>query len=81
MSIARNGIKDEAFKGITTGRKLVPLHPGAVLLADFVEPMGIARYRLAKAIGVQLRRIDGRCAGERSITADSAVRLGLWRWA
>ncbi len=77
MSIARKSLKRKKFKGITIGRKLAAVHPGAVLLADFIEPMGITRYRVAKAIGVQHRRIDEICAGERSITADTAVRLGL----
>lgn len=77
MAIARNELKHESFKGITTGRKLAAVHPGSVLLADFIEPMGITRYRVAKAIGVQQRRIDEICAGARSITADTAVRLGL----
>lgn len=77
MSIARKQLKNESFKGITTGRRLAPVHPGSVLLADFIEPMGITRYRVAKAIGVQQRRIDEICAGERGISADTAVRLGL----
>ena len=77
MSIARHDLAQENFKGVTTGRRLAAVHPGAVLLADFIEPMGITRYRVAKAIGVQQRRIDEICAGERAITADTAVRLGL----
>jgi addiction module HigA family antidote len=77
MAIARNELKHEGFKGIATGRKLAAVHPGSVLLSDFIEPMGITRYRVAKAIGVQQRRIDEICAGERGITADTAVRLGL----
>jgi antitoxin HigA-1 len=77
MSIARKELKAQDFKGITTGRKLASVHPGAVLLADFIEPMGLTRYRVAKAIGVQQRRVDEICAGTRSITADTAVRLGL----
>lgn len=77
MSIARNSLKAEGFKGITTGRKLAPVHPGSVLLMDFIEPMGITRYRVAKAMSVQQRRIDEICAGQRSITAETAVRLGL----
>lgn len=77
MSIARNELKHESFKGIATGRKLDAVHPGSVLLADFIEPLGITRYRVAKAIGVQQRRIDEICAGARGITADTAVRLGL----
>ena len=77
MSIARNELKKQDFKGIATGRKLDAVHPGSVLLADFIEPLEITRYRVAKAIGVQQRRIDEICAGTRAITADTAVRLGL----
>lgn len=77
MTIARTALKREDFKAITTGRKLAAVHPGAVLLADFIEPLGITRYRVAKAIGVQQRRIDEICAGARAITADTAVRLAL----
>lgn len=77
MSIARNEIKQQSYKGITTGRKLDAVHPGSVLLSDFIEPMGITRYRVAKAIGVQQRRVDEICSGDRGITAETAVRLGL----
>ena len=77
MAIARNELRHESFKGIASGRKLAAVHPGSVLLADFIEPMGITRYRVAKAIGVQQRRIDEICNGARGITADTAVRLGL----
>lgn len=77
MGIARTELRDHDFRRIATGRKLAAVHPGSVLLADFIEPMGITRYRVAKAIGVQQRRIDEICAGERSVTADTAVRLGL----
>lgn len=77
MTIARSELKGQGFKGITTGRKLAAVHPGHVLLSDFIEPMGITRYRVAKAIGVQQRRVDEICAGERGVTADTAVRLGL----
>lgn len=77
MSIARSELKHQSFKDITTGRKLDAVHPGSVLLADFIEPLKITRYRVAKAIGVQQRRIDEICAGTRAISADTAVRLGL----
>ena len=56
-------------------RDLPPVHPGEILLEDFLNPMGITRYRLAKSIGVPQRRIDEICAGKRSITADTAMRL------
>ena len=56
-------------------RDLPPVHPGEILLEDFLVPMGITRYRLAKSIGVPQRRIDEICAGKRAITADTALRL------
>ncbi len=55
--------------------KLPNIHPGEVLRDEFLEPMGITPYRLAKAIGVQPTRIGEICAGRRSVTADTAVRL------
>jgi antitoxin HigA-1 len=56
-------------------RDLPPVHPGEILLEDFLKPMEITRYRLAKSIGVPQRRIDEICAGKRAITADTALRL------
>lgn len=56
-------------------RDLPPVHPGEILIEDFLKPMGITRYRLAKSIGVPQRRIDEICAGKRAITADTALRL------
>jgi len=56
-------------------RNLPPVHPGEILLEDFLKPMGITRYRLAKSISVPQRRIDEICAGKRGITADTALRL------
>jgi addiction module HigA family antidote len=56
-------------------RDLPPVHPGEILLEDFLKPMEITRYRLAKAIGVPQRRVDEICAGKRAITADTALRL------
>ncbi len=58
-----------------TKRDLSPVHPGEILLEDFLKPMGITRYRLAKSIGVPQRRIDEICAGTRAVTADTALRL------
>jgi addiction module HigA family antidote len=56
-------------------RDLPPVHPGEILLEDFLIPMGITRYRLAKSIGVPQRRIDEICIGKRAVTADTALRL------
>jgi len=52
------------------------VHPGAVLLKDFIEPMGISRYRVAKNTQVPQRRIDLICCGEAAVSADMALRLG-----
>jgi len=56
-------------------RDMPPVHPGEILLEDFLKPMGITQYRLAKSIGVPQRRIGEIIAGKRSITADTALRL------
>ncbi len=60
---------------MTTENNISPIHPGEVLLEDFLTPLGITRYRLAKSIGVPQRRIDEICSGKRAISADTALRL------
>ena len=55
--------------------KLDPIHPGEVLLHEFMEPAGLSRNRLAEAIGVRVMRISEICAGKRGITADTALRF------
>lgn len=56
-------------------RKLDPVTPGELLLEEFLKPMGISRYRLAKEIGVPAQRIGDIVAGKRSVTADTDLRL------
>ncbi|RJP76814.1 MAG: addiction module antidote protein, HigA family [Desulfobacteraceae bacterium] len=56
-------------------RQMPPVHPGQILQEDFLKPMGITQYRLAKSIGVPQRRIGEIVSGKRSITADTALRL------
>lgn len=56
-------------------KTLPNIHPGEVLREEFLIPLGISQYRLAKAIGVPPMRISEICAGRRSITADTALRL------
>ncbi len=60
------------------GRKFAPVHPGEILLEDFLKPMGISQYRLAKSISVPARRINEIVHGKRAITADTALRLGMF---
>jgi addiction module HigA family antidote len=57
-------------------KKLPPIHPGEILIEEFLEPMGISQYRLAKDISVPPRRINEIVHGKRSVTADTALRLG-----
>ncbi|MBW1892304.1 MAG: HigA family addiction module antidote protein [Deltaproteobacteria bacterium] len=57
-------------------KKLPHIHPGEILMEEFLEPMGISQYRLAKNISVPPRRINEIVHGKRSITADTALRLG-----
>ena len=57
-------------------KKLSPIHPGEILMEEFLETMGISQYRLAKDINVPPGRINEIVHGKRSITADTALRLG-----
>ena len=52
-----------------------PIHPGEILMEEFLEPLGVSQYRLAKDISVPPRRINEIVHGKRSITADTALRL------
>jgi addiction module HigA family antidote len=61
-----------------TKRKSSPIHPGEVLLEDFLRPMGISQYRLAKDISVPTRRINEIVRKIRAITADTALRLARY---
>ena len=54
---------------------LPPIHPGEILLEEFLRPLAISQYRLAKDIGVPVRRINEIVLGKRRITADTALRL------
>lgn len=55
--------------------RLSPITPGELLQEDFLEPLGISQYRLAKAIGVPASRISEIITGQRAITADTDLRL------
>jgi len=62
------------FSDVSDG-VLLPVHPGEILLEDFLKPMGITQYRLAKEISVSQRRIGEIVAGNRAITPDTGLRL------
>lgn len=58
--------------------KFAPVHPGEILLEEFLQPFGISQYRLAHDIGVHPRRINEIVHGKRAITADTALRLSRY---
>ena len=59
-------------------RDYPPIHPGEILQEEFLKPMGISQYRLAKDIGVPAMRINKIIRGERGISADTALRLARY---
>jgi addiction module HigA family antidote len=58
--------------------KMAPVHPGEVLLEEFLKPLGLSQHRLALDIGVDPRRINEIVLGKRSVTANTALRLALY---
>ncbi len=56
-------------------KKLAPVHPGEILLEDFLKPLGVSQYRLAKSLSVPPRRINEIVLGKRAVSADTALRL------
>jgi addiction module HigA family antidote len=61
-----------------TAEKLLPVHPGEILLEEFLNPLAISQYRLSKDIGVHARRINQIVHGNRAVTADTALRLSRY---
>ena len=61
-----------------TVNKLPPVHPGEVLAEEFMKPLGLTQYRVAKDIAVHPRRINEIVHGNRSVTADTALRLSRY---
>ena len=59
-------------------KKVPPIHPGEILLEEYLKPLGISQYRLAKEISVPPRRINEIVHGKRSISADTALRLARY---
>ena len=59
-------------------RKLEPIHPGEIIFREFMEPLELSQRALARALGVPVTRISKIVAGERGITADTALRLGRY---
>ena len=63
---------------MTTAATMLPIHPGEVLMEEYLEPLGITQHRLAIAIGVPPRRINEIVHGKRRITADTALRMARY---
>ncbi len=63
---------------MTTATTMPPIHPGEVLMEEYLEPLGITQHRLAIAIGVPPRRINEIVHGKRRITADTALRMARY---
>jgi len=61
-----------------TDKSLSPIHPGEVLLEDFMKPLGLSQYRLAKEMGIAPIRISQIIKGQRSISVDTAMRLARY---
>lgn len=61
-----------------TQKKMAPIHPGEILLEDFMRPLGLSQYRLAKEMNVYPRKINEIVHGKRAITADTALRLARY---
>ena len=59
-------------------RKMAPVHPGEILMEEFLEPLGISQYRLSKDIGVAPRRINEIVHGKRAISPNTALRLARY---
>jgi len=80
MSIRIEDIDGMGFSDVAdlSAGRLEPVHPGAILLEEWLKPLGISRYVLAKAIGVAPRRISEIVKGRRGITVDTALRLAAF---
>lgn len=80
MSIRRTAIDGRRidFSGVQSGRRLPPVHPGEILRDDFLEPIKISVYALARAIKVPRSRVNDIVVGRRGITADTAFRLARY---
>jgi addiction module HigA family antidote len=63
---------------MTTTTAMEPIHPGEILMLDYLEPLGVTQHRVAVAIGVPPRRINEIVHGKRGITADTALRLARY---
>lgn len=78
MSISIHNLASIDFSEIATGNALAPVTPGAILLHDFMEPMGLSANALAHALHVPTNRITSILSATRGVTADTALRLAYY---
>ena len=80
MRIRRESVDAEKinFRDVTTGKRILPVHPGEILRDDFLKPMGPSVYALAKAIKVTRSRVNGIVLGRGAITAKTALRFARY---
>jgi addiction module HigA family antidote len=80
MTIRRENVDagDVDFRGVVTGKRILPVHPGAILRDDFLKPMGLSVYALAKAINVTRSRVNDIVLGRRAISAETALRFARY---
>ena len=80
MTIEREDVdrRKVDFSEVASGRRLAPVHPGEVLRDEFLTPMALSVYRLAREIGVSRPRLNDVVRGRRAVTTDTALRLGRY---
>ena len=80
MTIEREDVdrRKVDFSDVASGRLLPPVHPGEVLRDEFLKPMELSVYRLAREIGVSRPRLNDVVLGRRAVTIDTALRLGRY---
>jgi len=66
------------FSSITTGKRIGAIHPGEILMDDFLKPLGISQYRLAMDTGISQMSVSKIVRGKQAITAETALRLGRY---
>ena len=78
MTVKREDLDLEAvdFSDIATGRQLPPVHPGEILRDEFLVPLGLSVYRLARALKIPRPRLNDVVRGRRGVSVDTALRLG-----
>ena len=80
MTIKREDLDLQAvdFSDVANGRRLPPVHPGEILRDEFLMPLGLSVYRLARALKISRPRLNDIVLGRRGVTIDTALRLGRY---